>query len=161
MAAKEKVVYEHRQIGWVTIVLIFVVVTALSIALGISERTAGQRDAFNAIVFALAVIAAIFSSLQIRITKEYIAWWFGLPFIGRRVRLKEIDSVAAIRTNIVEGWGIHLTWHGWLWNVSGFNAVQIVLRSGTRYAVGTPEPQAVIDAIYRARPAIASRSRKA
>jgi hypothetical protein len=77
-------------------------------------------------------------------------WFFGVSGIGRRVPISEIVSIRPIKTNILEGWGIHLTWHGWVWNVSGFNAVQIVLRSGTRFAVGTPEPQAVIDAVQSA-----------
>lgn len=89
--------------------------------------------------------------LTVRVTDRAVAWWFGFPVIGRRVALGDIASAVAIKTNLFEGWGIHLTWHGWLWNVSGFNAVQITLRSGTRFAVGTAEPQAVIDAVARAR----------
>ncbi|MGH7328650.1 MAG: hypothetical protein ACREJX_09905 [Polyangiaceae bacterium] len=146
-----KIVYEHRQIGWVTIVVIVGVIAALSVALAISERNGEQQRAFNVVIIVVAVIGAIFSSLTIRITDRSMAWWFGVPMIGRQIRLDEVESIGPTRTNIMEGWGIHLTWwHGWVWNVSGFNAVQIKLRSGMRFAVGTPEPQAVVEAVERA-----------
>ena len=148
----EKIVYEHRQIGWVTIVGIFGSIVAVSIALAIFTQNADQRRVFDFMVVVIAVIGAIFSSLTVRVTDRSMAWWFGLPLIGRRILLSEIASVEPTRTNVAEGWGIHLTWwHGWVWNVSGFNAVEIKLRSGTRFAVGTPEPKAVIAAIESAR----------
>lgn len=148
----ERVLYEHRQIGWLVIFVIFLLVAVLSVALSLSAATPDQRTAYDAGVIVMAIVGAMFSSLTIRVTDRSVAWWFGLPQIGRRVALDEIASAAATKTNILEGWGIHLTfWHGWVWNVSGFNAVQITLRSGTRFAVGTPEPQAVLDAIAGAR----------
>jgi FtsH-binding integral membrane protein len=147
----ERVLYEHRQVGWLTIVFTFVMIAALSVAFGLSEKNADQRTAFNFVVIAVAVGAALFSSLTIRVTEQYVAWWFGIPLIGRRVALAEIASITQTRTNIWEGWGVHLTfWHGWVWNIAGFNAIEIVLRSGTRFAVGTPQPQAVIDAVQSA-----------
>lgn len=146
----EKIVYEHRQIGWVVIAVMLGVIAVISVAHAISERSGDRQLAFNLVVIVTALTAAIFSSLTIRVTDRSMAWWFGMPMIGRRIALSEIESIAPTRTNVMEGWGIHLTfWHGWLWNVSGFNAVQIKLRSGTRFAVGTPEPQAVVDAVAR------------
>ena len=38
------------------------------------------------------------------------------------------------------GWGIHLTPYGWLYNVSGFDAVAITLRDGREFAFGTDDP---------------------
>lgn len=145
----ERVIYEHRQIGWVTIVAVAVAIIAIFVAAAIAAPS--ERVAAYYVIPVAAALGALFSSLTIRITQTYVAWWFGIPEIGRRVALSEIASVRAIKTNVFEGWGIHLTWHGWVWNIAGFNAVQIVLRSGTRFAVGTPDPQAVIAAISRAR----------
>ena len=148
----ERVRYEHRQIGWLTLVAIFAILALISAAFAGSERTDADRTAYNVVVSVVAIIAALFSSLTVRVTDTYVAWWFGLPLIGRRVRLDEIASAVPTKTSLLEGWGIHLTyWHGWVWNVSGFNAVEITLQSGTRFAVGTPEPKAVVDAIDAAR----------
>ena len=143
------IIYEHRQFGWLTI---FVVVGVIIFLRFIVPAVVNAPVPFgiNGLLLAIAVIGALFSSLTVRVTEKSMAWWFGLPAIGRRVDLQHIASVRAIRTNVFEGWGIHLTWHGWVWNVAGFNAVQITLTSGTRFAVGTPEPDKLIAAIERA-----------
>ena len=53
----------------------------------------------------------------------------------------EIASVKPVRTNTLEGWGIHYSRFGWLDNVSGFSAVAITLRNGKRFALGSDEPE--------------------
>jgi hypothetical protein len=147
----ERTIYQHRQIGWITVIGLLGSLVIVFTALGMSARSGSEITAAIIVVVLLFALVT-FSTLTVRVTDRAVMWWFGFPAIGRRVGLGDIDSVAAIKTNLFDGWGIHLTlWHGWVWNVSGFNAVQIKLRSGTRFAVGTPEPQAVIDAVARAR----------
>lgn len=46
-----------------------------------------------------------------------------------------------MRTNFIEGLGIHLNRFGWLYNVSGIDAVAITLCNGKRFALGTDEPK--------------------
>jgi len=142
------VLYEHRQVGWLTVILLFAIAACICVAAAISAPS--ERTLSYSLVPVLLVVAALFSTLTVRVTDKRMMWFFGVSGIGRSVALGEIASIRAIKTSILEGWGIHLTWHGWLWNVAGFNAVQIVMRSGTRFAVGTPEPQAVIDAVQSA-----------
>jgi len=49
------------------------------------------------------------------------------------------------------GLGIRLTPHGWLYNVSGLDAIEIVRRSGKTFRVGTDEPKALAAALRAAR----------
>jgi hypothetical protein len=146
---KERVLYEHRQVGWITVIALFAIAVLICVAAAISAPS--ERTLSYSLVPIVLVVAALFSTLTVRVTDKRMMWYFGVTGIGRSVALTEIASIRAIKTSILEGWGIHLTWHGWVWNVSGFNAVQIILRSGTRFAVGTPNPQAVIDAVQSAR----------
>jgi hypothetical protein len=146
---KERVLYEHRQVGWITVIALFAIAVLICVAAAISAPS--ERTLSYSLVPIMLVVAALFSTLTVRVTDKRVMWYFGVSGIGRSVALTEITSIRAIKTSILEGWGIHLTWHGWVWNVSGFNAVQIILRSGTRFAVGTPDPQAVIDAVQSAR----------
>ena len=44
--------------------------------------------------------------------------------IRRRIRIADIRSAAAVRNRWYYGWRLRLTPHGWLYNVSGLNAVQ-------------------------------------
>jgi hypothetical protein len=45
--------------------------------------------------------------------------------------------------------GIHLTPYGWLYNVSGLDAVAIRLRNGRKFALGTDDPYRLTAAIRR------------
>ena len=45
------------------------------------------------------------------------------------------------------GWGIRGIPHGWMFNVSGFDAVGLYLASGKRFRIGTSDPSGVISAI--------------
>jgi hypothetical protein len=48
------------------------------------------------------------------------------------------------------GWGIRLTPQGMMLSVSGFHAVQITLRTGKKYLIGTDVPQELEETIRQA-----------
>jgi hypothetical protein len=48
------------------------------------------------------------------------------------------------------GWGIRLTPRGMMLSVSGFHTVQITLRTGKKYLIGTDVPQELEEAIGQA-----------
>jgi hypothetical protein len=50
-------------------------------------------------------------------------------------------SITPARNSWPYGWGIHRTPHGWLYNVSGWEAVEVALASGKRLRLGTDEPR--------------------
>ena len=57
-----------------------------------------------------------------------------------------------MRTNphsVVVRLGSHLTPYGWLYNVSGWDAVAITLRNGRKFSLGTDDPQGLTEAIQR------------
>jgi hypothetical protein len=72
---------------------------------------------------------------------------FGLGIIRKRVPIAEIVACEPMRIKWWYGWGIHLTPYGWLYNVSGLNAVAITLRNGRKLAFGTDDPQGLADAL--------------
>ena len=90
----------------------------------------------------LVVCAWLFHSLTIEITDRELCWRFGPGLIRKKVSLSEIVSAKPVRTG--PSWGIHWSPRlGWLYNVSGFDAVAVTLRGGKRFALGTDEPQAL------------------
>jgi hypothetical protein len=58
-----------------------------------------------------------------------------------------VASVEPAVTTWVNGWGIHLTRRGWLYNVAGRQAMLIGMRDGQRFMLGTDEPDALARAI--------------
>jgi hypothetical protein len=96
------------------------------------------------------LVGALFSTLTIVIEEGTLRASFGPGLIRKKVRLADIASVRPIPVRWWYGWGIHLTPHGWLYNVSGWKAVEIALRNGRRFCLGTDEPENLLKAIQEA-----------
>ena len=75
---------------------------------------------------------------------------FGPGWPRKTVRLADIAAAEVTRTTFLEGWGVHRTRRGWLYNVSGFDAVLLRLANGRTLMVGTDEPRRLKAAIERA-----------
>ena len=69
----------------------------------------------------------------------------------KRIALRDVQGWREVRNPWYSGWGIHLAPGGVLWNVSGFDAVQLALADGKRFRIGTDEPAALVAAITRAK----------
>jgi hypothetical protein len=93
--------------------------------------------------------AVVFSSLTIRIADGSLFWQFGLGFIRKAVPLTEIVAAELARTRWLDGWGIHYTRRGWLYNVSGFDAVLVTRVNGKRFLLGTDESERLRLAILK------------
>ena len=59
-------------------------------------------------------------------------------------------SSRAVRNPFYYGWGTRLTPHGWLYNVSGFDAVEVEFKTGKKVRIGTDESQTLDAAIQEA-----------
>ena len=98
--------------------------------------------------FFLVMVAWLFHSLTIEIGPRELRWRFGPGLIHKVVQLDEIISATPQQTG--PSWGIHWSPRlGWLYNVAGYDAVLITLRSGKKFALGTDEPQVLTEAIRR------------
>jgi hypothetical protein len=79
----------------------------------------------------LLVCLVLFYRLRITIDGETLCASFGIGIICKKVRLADIVGCEPIRIRWWYGWGIHLTPWGWLYNVSGLDAVAITLPDPT------------------------------
>jgi hypothetical protein len=95
----------------------------------------------------LLVALVLFWKLRIKIDEQSLRWSFGIGIIRKRVRLNEIAGCEALRIRWWYGWGIHLTPFGWLYNVSGLDAVAITLRNGRKFALGSDDSHGLAEAI--------------
>ena len=66
------------------------------------------------------------------------------------IPLAEIAGVAAVRNEWWYGWGVRKTPHGWLFNVSGLDAVEVTQTGGAKTRLGTDEPAVLRAAIEAA-----------
>jgi hypothetical protein len=137
--------YQHTQVGYLIIAATGAVIILAAVIL--------SRE-FSWIAVAAIVIIAIalvlFSSLTVTIEAGQLEARFGPGPIRKRIRLSEIESCRTVRNHWYYGWGIRTTPHGILYNVSGFQAVEIQLRTGGNVRIGTDEPLELEKAIREA-----------
>ncbi len=143
--------YRHTQQGYVIMIALGLVAVGIFVtALLMQDDTARVVLLVEGILFLF--LALIFSTLTIRITDHELIWNFGpIPLIKKRVILSDIISAKAVKTKIIEGWGIHLTRRGWLYNISGRHAVLIEKSDGKTFMLGTDEPEKLVKAIGKAK----------
>ena len=148
--------YDHRQPGrvmWAAMgggaLVIVLVVGGLSLAVPEEDRPVVWWIMWGTCGM-LAVFAWLFGSLRVSIDEEEIAIRFGPGWPRKRIPLAGIRGAEPVRNSWWYGWGIRLTPHGWLWNVSGYDAVQIQLDDGRLMRIGTDEPQELTAAIRQA-----------
>lgn len=143
--------YKHRQTG-TTILWVLGLGVAMTAAVLISSAASGSTLAVipAAVLIVLSACMLLFGALTVEVQPERVVLWFGPGLIRKEFRVKEIRGAAVVRNPWYWGWGIRLTPHGWLFNVSGFDAVEIKLSSGLKYRIGTDDPQALLSAILRA-----------
>ena len=139
--------YEHTQIGHVIIWSLLAIILIGSCGfLGSSPH----REIPLVVLIILLVSLLLFYKLTITINEETLCASFGIGMIRKRVSVAKIVACEPIRIRWWYGWGIHLTPYGWLYNVSGLDAVAITLRNGRKFAVGTDDPQGLAEALRSA-----------
>ena len=144
--------YEHTQAGWpmrIAFAAASVMLIVLAAMPELSDDPAPPLVLIAAATFS-AVIGWTWGALTVRIQDDQLQVRFGLGFPRKTLPLGEIAAVEVTRTTFLEGWGLRRTRRGWLYNVSGFDAVLLRLTSGRTLMVGTDEPRRLKTAIERA-----------
>lgn len=102
------------------------------------------------VVGLLAVCLLLFHSLTTTVGLDAVVCAFGPGWIRRSVPLAAIRAARTVRNPWWYGFGIRMTPHGWLWNVSGLSAVELELHDGSRLRIGTDQPDRLRTAIEQA-----------
>lgn len=148
--------YQHTQAG--TLMRIFLAVMMLifgSIATGllIAGKEPSAVIGLSVPVGILLVVLVLFHSLTVRVSPDMIHLSFGIGLISKTFIVRDIESAEVSATRWYNGWGIKKISGGWLFNISGFDVVELKLRNGGRYLIGTDEPDKLLEAIEAARAA--------
>jgi len=100
-----------------------------------------QRILF--IMVLVLLILASFSTLNVMIDETHLRIKFGYGIFKKSFSLNEIVSVRIVKNHWYYGWGIRY----WFWpkmrifNISGFDAVEIKMVDNKIYRIGTDEPK--------------------
>ena len=142
--------YQHTQRSTVALVVLTLgalIPIALVLSGTLSPVDLGVRLTVLSAGVAMMIAAFVFSSLTIAVRDGQLSWWFGPGLVKKTVPVSTIASVEVTTTSLINGWGIHLTGRGWLYNVAGQDAVLVTQRDGKRFLLGTDEPEFLAQAI--------------
>jgi len=140
----ENLRYRHVQVGWVS-VGIMGVVAILLFQVGLVGTA--PRLVLQIVALTLVIAAITFSYQTIEVNDTEVVSRFALGILPKRIALADITRVEYAPSSWFEGWGIRLTTRGWLYNVSGFGAVEFTMRDGNRMRFGTDDSSNLIAAV--------------
>lgn len=112
------------------------------------------RPATALIIAILLGIYWLMGGLSVTVTERSVTAAFGPGLIRRTITLDRIESVKTVRNSWLTGWGIRLIPSGWMFNVSGRDAVELKLQGGGSFRIGTDEPQQLEAAVRQALAAV-------
>jgi hypothetical protein len=75
-----------------------------------------------------------------------------VSFAGKRLAPKrtlgwsEVAYATRVKNGCGHGWGMHALARGWLWNIAGFDAVELELKTGRVFRIGTDDPEGLLAA---------------
>ena len=139
--------YHHTQVGRLMIATFVFVVFVFG-----AVFVAG-REEMNAAILVLMglslLIVGSFSTLTVTVDGANLSIKFGWGIFRKSFPLQDIISVRAARHKWYHGWGIRY-WvpsQMWIYNISGFDVVEIEMKDGKKYRIGSDEVEKLVETI--------------
>jgi hypothetical protein len=149
--------YKYTQIGYLMIIITLAVLVLFTWAqITVRSEPPSVDSGANFLVTAIMVLVLLalssVTTLTTSIDDKYLRVKFGYGIFKKSFLLSEIASAKQVKNHWYYGWGIRF----WFWprmciyNVSGFDAVEIVTKNGKIYRIGTDVPSKLETAIKQA-----------
>ena len=130
--------YKHTQIGWVALAVCVGIVILFQL---LPTPHAPRGIVLPVIALVALSIVALIGGLTVEVGDAHVRIKFGIGLIRKSFRLDEIETCRPVRNRWWWGWGVRLIPGGWLYNVSGLDAVELVMKNGMVFRIGTDEPR--------------------
>ena len=144
--------YYHRQFSFVIIAILAIGIAANVIFIFAPELLPQQLKSIEtlyqvgidsweyyayAINLLILLIMINFSSMAVTVEKQKVSWSFLLKVPSKSILIKNIASVSVVKNSWWNGWGARKISKGWLYNVSGLDAIEIIETSGKLTRIGS------------------------
>ncbi len=135
--------YQHTQWGHWTLVVLFLLAAVIAVI-------ARSVAIFGVQCLVMAIAFSLVGTLTTAIDDDAVRVSFGpIGLIRERFALADITAARTVRNSPAYGWGMRYIPHGRLWNVWGLDAVELQLKNGTRFRIGTDQPKELLQALRR------------
>lgn len=146
--------YKHTQIGYLLIfitiiILVFFSWVQIMARLETPSVDSGTNFAITTIMVLVLFILSSFSTLTVTIDKKFLKIRFGWGIYNKKFLLSEIATVKKVKNHWYYGWGIKFWFWPkmWIYNISGFKAVELLMKNGKIYRIGTNDQEKLYLAI--------------
>jgi len=131
-------------------VVFFGVLAVVMLVLGQKEAAIVLGVVTVGLALILGIVLALCHSLTVRVSRSEIALSFGVGLIRKQFPIGDISSASIVQNRWYNGFGIRKIRGGWLYNVSGFDAIEIQLKNERKYRIGTNQPKELLAAVESA-----------
>lgn len=140
--------YSHTQIGTLMIVVLIIV----CVIFGIIGTQQEMPPIAIAVLLLVLVMMSSMLTLTVKIDEQYLRLKFGYGLFWRKWKLETLAAARPAKHAWWHGWGIRFVpWKKmWIYNLSGFDVVEVTTKNGRRFRVGTDEPQRLAQEIEQA-----------
>jgi hypothetical protein len=143
--------YRHMQTSYVAYSAVFSGLVLLAVLSSAGGASSGSVIVIVVLLAMLLPLGMVFGRLTVSVDSTSVLVAFGWGWPRRRIDLADVMSVHQVRNRWYEGWGIHRVPGGWLYNVGGFDAVELKLCSGKVFRIGTDEPAVLAEVVNNSR----------
>ncbi len=163
MTAGAPIPYRRVQVGGLFVVAgVLGLVLTGAFALTRSPETLAEAGWTLWALAAVLLLAVLLNGwLTVGVTADEVRVRLGVGFYGRTIPVSSIIRCDAVRTRVWWGWGAHWTPSGWLYNVSGRDAVRLEMRAERPVMIGTGDLAGLKAAIDAAMAAATDRAGRA
>lgn len=135
--------YQHKQYA----LFIFVILAWIGSFVGLAWYLIGADMPLMVFAGILVFVGFIFHGLTIKVDSETIRWGFGPGLFGQTLQLADIIEAKPVENSFRHGIGLRITHDGWVYTVSGFSAVQLTMKDGSQYRLGTNDQEGLLSAL--------------
>jgi hypothetical protein len=99
------------------------------------------------VMTAAVIVGVVFCRLTVTVTRDRVvaSFLFGRP--RRVIELADVVAVRQVRNLWWHGMGVRKIPDGWMYNVWGFDAVELELTSGEMFWLGSNDPEDLFNAL--------------
>lgn len=135
--------YKHTQIGYFLIVALGAALVMIGNLIVVTKFNLG---AILLLVF-MALCLMIFATLTVEVDNQAITLRFGMGLIRKSFLLQDVRAYRAVKNPWYYAWGIHAIPGGWIFNVSGTEAIELQMKNGRIYRIGTDDVRGLTGAV--------------
>jgi hypothetical protein len=122
-------------------------VAGLAVGVAVRDDLGGGFWLFEAAMLLVAATGLVGARLTVVADAQAVTASFGWGWPRRCIDRSDIESAVQVRNSWWHGWGIRKVSRGWMYNNAGRDAIELSLRSGKVFRIGTDQPAELLAAV--------------